>query len=146
PVPPQPSNLVRLFTQVSKALKRRSLVIVLSDFLSAAHVPADWKGRLAALAARHDLVAMHLEDPSEWQLPEAGTFMVEDAETGEQIWVDSNDKAFRQRYQAALTLDRQAVQQALQTCGARWLTLQADQDPLRTIAQWLRRRSRRHVA
>jgi uncharacterized protein (DUF58 family) len=146
PIPAQTSDLLRLFTQLSSALKRRSLVIMLSDFLSQQQAPADWRPRLAALAARHDLVLLHLEDPSEWQLPEAGSFVVQDAETGEQLWVDGDDTTFRERYAAALEAERESVHQALQGSGARWLTLQTGQDPLRTIANWLRRQSRRRIA
>lgn len=145
PSPARPSDLLRLFTQLSSSLKRRSLVIVLSDFLSQPQAPADWKPRLAALAARHDLILVHLEDPSEWQLPQAGSFVVEDAESGEQLWVDGDDKAFRDRYAAAVDAERATVHQALQASGARWLTLQTGQDPMRTIAHWLRRQSRKRV-
>jgi uncharacterized protein (DUF58 family) len=142
----QPSHLGRLFSQVSSHLKRRSLVIVLSDFLSCEPTPETWRPALAALARRHDVIAVHLEDPSEWALPASGHFMVEDAETGEQVWVDGDDEAFRQRYEQALQEERLEVHQALQRSGARLLTLHPEQDALRMLAQWLRRPVRRRLS
>jgi len=146
PVPAQPSHLGRLFAQISSHLKRRSLVIVLSDFLSCESEPEAWRPALAALARRHDVIAVHLEDPSEWALPASGHFMVEDAETGEQIWVDGDDEAFRQRYAQALIDERDSVLSALQRSGVRHLSLEVDQDPLQTLALWLRRPVRRRLS
>lgn len=146
PEPVQASHLGRLFRQVSSHLKRRSLVIVLSDFLSCEPEPEAWRPALAALARRHDVIAVHLEDPSEWTLPSTGHLMVEDAETGEQIWVDVDDEIFRSRYAQALIDERNDVRAALQRSGVRHLSLQVDQDPLRTLSLWLRRPARRRLS
>jgi uncharacterized protein (DUF58 family) len=145
PQPAQASQLTRLFSQMSGALKRRSLVILLSDLLTHEESATRWQPRLAALAARHDLIVMHLEDPSEWALPDDGHVMVEDAETGEQLWVDGSDAAFRARYEQALQAERQAIHAALRACGARLLVLQPEQDALQALTQWLRRPMRRRV-
>jgi uncharacterized protein (DUF58 family) len=142
PQPPEPSDLRRLFAQLSAALRRRSLLFLLSDFLGHGQAPADWQSHLAALARRHDLIAVHLEDPSEWELPAEGPSIVEDAETGEQIWIDGDDPGFRARYAQALDHDRQAVHRALQSSGARFLALRTDHHPLEELVQWLRRPAR----
>jgi uncharacterized protein (DUF58 family) len=145
PVGPQ-SDLARLFAQVGASVRRRSLMIVLSDFVSQDPAASHWKSRLAALAARHDLIAIQLEDPSEWTLPESGHFVVQDAETGEQLWIDADDSAFRARYQAALQSERDAVHEALQASGARWFSLHPSQDALEALARCLRQPVRRRVA
>lgn len=146
PGPGHASNLTRLFAQLSLTLKRRSLVVILSDFLSNDPSPEHWQPRLAALARRHDLIAIHLEDPSEWALPDEGHFMVEDAETGEQLWVDADDDGFRSRYEAALESERRAVHEALHRAGARLLVLHPGQDALQALARWMRRPLRRRLA
>ena len=145
PRPAQPSQLSRLFSQVSGTLKRRSLVIVLSDLLTHEDSATHWQPRLAALAARHDVIVIQLEDPSEWALPEDGHFMVEDAETGEQLWVDGADAAFRARYDQALQSERQAIHEALHAAGTRMLVLQPSHDVLKELTHWLRRPVRRRV-
>jgi len=142
PHPPEPSDLRRLFVQLGAALRRRSLVFVLSDFLGHGQQASDWQPHLAVLARRHDQIAVHLEDPSEWELPAQGLSIVQDAETGEQIWVDADDPGFRTRYAQALDAERNAVHRALQSSGARFLALRTDHEPLEALVQWLRRPAR----
>src|SRR4051812_20011876 len=84
--------------------RRRSLVVVVSDFIS----EPGWERPLALLAGRHDVVAIQVLDRREFDLPAAGMIYVEDAETGEQIFVDTNDVGFRQRLRAAAD-ERQAI-------------------------------------
>ena len=75
-------------------LRRRSLVVIVSDFLSRAGLA----GRsLGQLARRHDVVAIQVVDRREFDLPAAGMIYVEDAETGELIFVDTDDAGFQQR-------------------------------------------------
>jgi hypothetical protein len=76
--------------------RRRSTVFVVSDFISA----PGWEKPLAQLAQRHDVVAVRLFDPLELELPDLGLVLLRDAETGEQLQVDTHDKAFRQRFAA----------------------------------------------
>ena len=74
-------------------LRRRSLVVIVSDFLS----EPGWQGLLSQLARRHDVVAIQVVDRREFELPAAGMIYVEDAETGEVIFVDTDDPGFQQR-------------------------------------------------
>ena len=76
---------------------RRSLIFIVSDFISA----PGWAEPLAHLAQRHDVVAVRLYDPLEMELPDLGMLVVQDAETGEQIFVDTHDRGFRRRFEAA---------------------------------------------
>ena len=67
--------------------QRRSLVVVVSDFIS----EPGWERPLALLTRRHEVVAVRVVDPREFELPDVGPIYVEDAETGEQIFVDTDD-------------------------------------------------------
>ncbi len=78
--------------------RRRSLIIVVSDFIGT----GDWGKQLLRLVHRHDVVALRVLDASDDELPEAGLIVVEDAETGEQLIVDSSDPLFRVRYRAGV--------------------------------------------
>ena len=64
----------------------------MSDFISA----EGWERPLALLARRHEVVGLQVSDPRESELPDVGSIYVEDAETGEQIFVDTSDAGFRQ--------------------------------------------------
>ena len=76
------------------SLARRSLVIVVSDFIGT----GEWQRPLARLAHRNDVVALRVVDAADDALPEVGLIVVEDAETGEQLLVDSADPWFRTRF------------------------------------------------
>jgi uncharacterized protein (DUF58 family) len=78
--------------------RRRSLIIVVSDFIGS----GDWDNQLLRLVHRHEVVALRVMDASDDELPDAGLIVVEDAETGEQLIVDSSDPLFRARYRSGV--------------------------------------------
>jgi uncharacterized protein (DUF58 family) len=91
------TDLSGLLTYALGAVRRRSLIVLASDFIT----PSGWEGPLLQLTERHEVVAIRLTDPREYDLPDAGVIVVEDAETGEQLTVDSSDGEFRQRLRRA---------------------------------------------
>jgi uncharacterized protein (DUF58 family) len=99
--PPAPSGAVTDLTGVlesaDRAMRRRSLVVLVSDFITA----PGWERPLLRLTERHEVVAIRLLDPREYELPDSGVIVVEDAETGEQLEVDSSDADFRRRLREA---------------------------------------------
>ena len=72
---------------VGRSIKRRSLVFVISDFISA----PGWERPLNMLTQRHEVMAVRLFDRREVELPDVGPLLMEDAETGEQLYVDTHD-------------------------------------------------------
>ena len=67
--------------------------MLISDFIS----EPGWERPLLRLTERNEVVAVRLVDPREYELPDAGLLFVEDAETGEQMLVDSSDPELRRR-------------------------------------------------
>jgi hypothetical protein len=127
--PRKGTELARLLGAAQAAMTRRSLVFVVSDFIS----EPGWEPVLARLAQRHEVVAVRLSDPAELALPDVGLVTVEDAETGEQLFVDSTDPAFRARY-ARIAAQREAeLLQALAGCGVDTLELATDDDLLQAL-------------
>ncbi len=90
------TDLAKLFRTAEHLLRRRSLVVVISDFVSA----PDWDRPLLRLTRRHEVIAVRMVDPREHELPDAGLLYVQDAETGEVLLVDSSDPEFRRRLHA----------------------------------------------
>jgi uncharacterized protein (DUF58 family) len=120
-------------------IRRRSTVFVVSDFISA----PGWEKPLAQLAQRHDVVAVRLFDPLELELPDLGLVLLRDAETGEQLQVDTHDQAFRQRF-ARLAAEREAALRAsLATAGADTLELRTDDDLIDALLRFMDLRQRR---
>jgi hypothetical protein len=85
-----------LLGTAARVVRRRSLLVLISDFIS----EPGWERPLLRLTERHEVVAVRLVDPREYELPDAGLLFVQDAETGEQLLVDSSDPEFRRRLQA----------------------------------------------
>lgn len=120
-------------------IRRRSTVFVVSDFISA----PGWEKPLAQLAQRHDVVAVRLFDPLELELPDLGLVLLRDAETGEQLQVDTHDKAFRQRF-ARLAAEREAaLRTSLAAAGADTLELRTDDDLIDALLRFMDLRQRR---
>ena len=83
---------------VAKLARRRALIVVISDFIG----DGDWERSLLRLVPRHEVVALRVLDAADDELPEVGLVVVEDAETGEQILIDSSDPLLRARLRAGV--------------------------------------------
>jgi uncharacterized protein (DUF58 family) len=81
---------------VAKLARRRALIVVISDFIG----DGDWGRSLLRLVPRHEVVALRVTDAADDELPDAGLVVVEDAETGEQLVIDSSDPLLRARLRA----------------------------------------------
>jgi uncharacterized protein (DUF58 family) len=112
---------------------------VVSDFIS---VPG-WEERLGQLAQRHEVVAVRLHDPLEANLPDLGMLVVQDAETGEQIFVDTHDRGFRKRFAAAAAKREAGLRAAFRQAGIDALELSTDDDLIDAIRRFADMRKRR---
>ena len=133
------TRLHELLQSAAHTLKRRSTVFVVSDFIS----EPGWEKPLGQLAQRHEVVAVRLLDPMELALPDLGMIMFRDAETGEQVLVDTHDKGFRQRF-ARIAAEREAaLRQALGRAGVDTLELSTDSDLVDALMRFTDMRKRR---
>jgi uncharacterized protein (DUF58 family) len=92
------TDLAQMLDAAGRLARRRALIVVLSDFIG----EGDWERSLQRLVRRHEVVALRIVDTADDVLPEAGLIVVEDAETGEQLVVDSADPLLRVRFRAAV--------------------------------------------
>jgi uncharacterized protein (DUF58 family) len=110
-----------------------------SDFIS----DPGWARALASLGQRHDVLAVRLYDALEMDLPDVGLVVMEDAETGQQLFVDTHDPAFRRRF-TALAEERDAtLREALGAAGADCVELSTEDDLIDTLLRFARLRKRR---
>jgi len=141
--PPLPqasaTNLQEFLRAAADVLKRRSLIFIVSDFISA----PGWAKPLAQLARRHEIVAVRLYDPLEMELPDLGLFVIQDAETGEQVFVDSHDRGFRKRFAAAAERREKELRGAFRQAGVDALELCTDDDLVDSILRFADLRKRR---
>ena len=120
-------------------LKRRSVVFLVSDFISA----PGWAEPLALLARRHEVLAVRLHDPLESELPDLGLLVMQDAETGEQVFVDTHDRGFRRRFAKAAEARESAVRAAFVQAGVDALELSTGEDLVESVLRFADLRKRR---
>jgi uncharacterized protein (DUF58 family) len=133
------TDLRRLLERAARVIKRRSLVVLVSDFIS----EPGWEQPLARLNQRHEVVAVRLFDPREYELPDAGLIAVQDAETGEQLLVDSSDPEFRRRLRHAGEERAIAVRDATRGAGVDLHVISTDDDLVEAFVKIVESRKRR---
>jgi uncharacterized protein (DUF58 family) len=135
------TNLGASLSYASRLLRHRSIVVVLSDFIA-----EGWERPLSRLGARHEVVAITVDDPRENQLPESGWIEMVDAETGRRILVDTGSRDVRLRMAQLAERRRQERTRALVAAGADHVRLETGIDyaiPLRRAFALRARRIRR---
>jgi uncharacterized protein (DUF58 family) len=140
--PSKPSaitDLAPLLRSALHSIKRRSLIVVVSDFISA----PGWERELNALAQRHEVLAIRLWDPREVELPDVGPLILEDPETGEQLYVDTHDRGFRRRFYEAARLREAALAEAFRRSGVDALSLSTEEDLVRALVRFNEQRRMR---
>ncbi|MGJ7542905.1 DUF58 domain-containing protein [Variovorax sp. LT1R16] len=133
------TRLADLLQSAAVLMPRRATVFVVSDFLS----EPGWEKPLARLAQRHEVVAVRLFDPLELALPDLGLVPLRDAETGEQLWVDTHDAGFRRRFARIAAEREDTLRTALAKAGVDALELSTDDDLAAAILRFAELRKRR---
>ncbi|HKS49102.1 MAG TPA: DUF58 domain-containing protein [Amycolatopsis sp.] len=131
-------DLAAMIEQLRRPPRRRGLVVVVSDFLG----PIDWQRPLRGLSARHELIGIEVLDPRDVDLPEVGTVVLADPETGRQREVRTS-ALLRREFAAAAQAHRDQVARALRQAGAAHLVLRTDSDWIADTVRFVVARKRR---
>jgi uncharacterized protein (DUF58 family) len=134
-----PTNLRDFFQTGFRMMQRRSLVFIVSDFMST----PGWGEPLAHLARRHEVLAVRLYDPLEMELPDFGLLRIRDAETGEQLLVDTHDRGFRKRFAALVARRETELRSTFRQAGVDVLELSTDDELVDAILRFADLRKRR---
>ncbi len=130
-------DLAAAVEQLRRPPRRRGLAVVISDFLG----DTTWERPLRALSTRHELLAVEVLDPRELELPDVGTVVLADPETGRQREVQTTPLLCRE-FAAAAAAHRDLVAATLRRCGAAHLTLRTDSDWIADIVRFTLARKR----
>jgi len=130
-------DLAEAIEQLRRPPRRRGLAVVISDFLG----EQTWERPLRALSARHDLLAVEVIDPRDLELPEVGTVVLADPETGRQREVETTPLLCRE-FAAAAAEHREKVASTLRRCGSAHLVLRTDRDWINDVVRFAVARKR----
>ncbi|MEH1014535.1 DUF58 domain-containing protein [Micromonospora sp. CPCC 206060] len=141
-----PPALADVLAALPAVAVRRGLVVVVSDFLDGLpddqSAAPDWERPLRRLAVRHQVLAVEVTDPREWELPDVGLVTLVDPETGRRREVSTGDRRLRDRYAQAAAAERDRVRDALHRAGATHLALRTDRDWTADIVRHVRTQRR----
>lgn len=133
------TDLRPLLETALRTIKRRSVIVLVSDFICT----PGWERALSLVNRRHEMLAVRLLDPREVELPDVGPVILEDAETGETIYVDTHDKGLRQRFRRAAAEREQTIAGTFGRAGVEAASLSTDDDLVRAIVRMATLRKRR---
>ncbi len=125
---------------ISQILKRRSIIFLVSDFLDEANVYAK---PLFMANRKHDVIAVDVRDPMEAEIADVGLMALEDAETGELVWLDTSDSAWRERFALRNANFELAKRKALANAGVDRIQIRTDQDYVRALTVFFQKRNQR---
>lgn len=132
------TDLTKLLESAFNTVKRRSLIIVASDFIC---LPG-WEPAMDRLNRKHEILAVRLWDPRETDLPDVGVVLVEDSETGVQMSVDTSDEGFRRRFREAAQRREAELALSFKRAGVDDLPLSTEQDLVLAILRFAALRNR----
>ncbi len=135
------TSVSELIEHALRTINRRSVIFLVSDFFTA----PGWERPLRMLSRKHEVIAVRLEDPRERELPDIGLVAMNDAETGESVYVDTHDARFRKRFEAVVQKREADLSAAFRRAGVDVLTLSTEGDLVGAILQFAVMRKQRRT-
>ena len=121
----------------ARILNRRSIVFLISDFFD-----KDYDRTLRILSRRHDLIALSVNDPREYELPDVGLLDLQDAETGATVTIDTGSSAIRREYAAAGRARAEGLRESLRSMDIDLIEVGTSHDYLLDLIRFFKRRER----
>jgi uncharacterized protein (DUF58 family) len=131
------TDIVKALQFLNNTTRHKSIVFILSDFADAGYNQA-----LRVAAKRHDIIGIQVYDKRDEQLPKIGLVQISDAETGKQMWIDTNDNFTRKRYQQQFNRIIDDAKQTFKNAGADLLQVATGDDYVKILQGFFTRRSR----
>jgi len=133
------TNLRLGLEYLNKVIKKRSISFLISDFYD-----NNFEDPLKLVSKKHDLIAVHLIDPTEKELPALGLIKFVDAETGEDIWVDSTNNVIRKKYSEYWIKNKQNLDKLFLKSKVDKIEINIDKSYLNPLIDFFKRRSKRY--
>lgn len=140
------ADLAAAIDRLGRAMPRRGLAVVISDWLDPSLLPdrrtgqvgrPSWEQPLRRLALRHDVLCVEVLDRRELELPDVGVLDLVDPESGRRREVQTGDAGLRARYAEAAAVRREALTAGFRSAGVDHLVLRTDRDWLRDLVAFV---------
>ena len=132
------TDIFRSLSELQNNLKRRSVIFIISDFISESFLKS-----LKILKFKHQIVLVNISDVHETEIPNIGHAYLEDAESGEQILVNTSDKKFQEHYSILLKKTRDKNEYEIKKLGIDFLNLSNEESFDITFNRYIRNRGRK---
>lgn len=130
------TDIEQALEYMTNSIKKRCTCFVISDFID----EHDFAHALAIANRKHDVVALRVYDPRENQLPPVGMMYLRDAETGEQMWVDTSDKKLREAYEKYAFVREKELDAIFKRSGVDVANIRSDEDYVRALITLFKKR------
>jgi uncharacterized protein (DUF58 family) len=134
------TNLKLALDKINQILKRRSIIFLVSDFLAD---PDGYRRAMFMTNRRHDVIAVDLNDPLETNIANVGLLTLEDAESGELIFVDTSSRAWQDEFVRRNDEFGLAKQAAFRRAGVDVIDIHTDHDYVSALTEFFQRRAKR---
>lgn len=131
------TDIEQALEYMTNSIKKRCTCFVISDFID----EHDFAHALAIANRKHDVVALRVYDPQENQLPPVGMMYLRDAETGEQMWVDTSDKKLREAYEKYAFVREKELDAIFKRSGVDVANIRSDEDYVRALITLFKKRA-----
>lgn len=131
------TDIEQALEYMTNSIKKRCTCFVISDFID----EHDFAHALAIANWKHDVVALRVYDPRENQLPPVGMMYLRDAETGEQMWVDTSDKKLREAYEKYAFVREKELDAIFKRSGVDVANIRSDEDYVRALITLFKKRA-----
>ena len=131
------TDIEQALEYMTNSIKKRCTCFVISDFID----EHDFAHALAIANRKHDVVALRVYDPRENQLPPVGMMYLRDAETGEQMWVDTSDKKLREAYEKYAFVREKELDAIFKRSGVDVANSRSDEDYVRALITLFKKRA-----
>lgn len=130
------TNIAVALEYFNNLVKKRSISFLISDFIAE---PFETPLRIAK--KRHDVIGIHVYDKLEEKIPAVGLLPIRDPESGKKVWIDTNDKAFSQKYQTLFKDRIEQTRQSFTKIGASWIDVQTEESYIKTLLEFFKKRA-----
>jgi uncharacterized protein (DUF58 family) len=131
------TNIELALQYVTNSIKKRCTCFVISDFID----EHNFAHALSIANRKHDVVALRVYDQRENSLPPVGMIFLKDAETGEQMWVDTSDKKLRDAFEEDARLREKELETTFKKAGVDVANIRSDEDYVRALITLFKKRA-----